>query len=47
MAVEAIVGALDYLVKPLDFDTLQQTLVQALAHTQQSESDPSVATDSR
>ncbi|SXE22018.1 Response regulator of zinc sigma-54-dependent two-component system [Klebsiella variicola] len=47
-AVEAIKsGALDYLVKPLDFDTLQQTLVQALAHTQQSESDPSVATDSR
>ncbi|MDU6383126.1 MAG: sigma 54-interacting transcriptional regulator [Klebsiella pneumoniae] len=47
-AVEAIKsGALDYLVKPLDFDTLQQTLVQALAHTRQSESDPSVATDSR
>ena len=44
-AVEAIKsGALDYLVKPLDFDTLQQTLVQ---HTRQSESDPSVATDSR
>lgn len=47
-AVEAIKsGALDYLVKPLDFDTLQQTLVQALAHTRQSERDPSVATDSR
>ncbi|PXK73226.1 response regulator, partial [Klebsiella variicola] len=47
-AVEAIKsGALDYLVKPLDFDTLQQTLVQALAHTQQSKIDPSVATDSR
>ncbi len=42
-AVEAIKsGALDYLVKPLDFDTLQQTLVQALAHTRQSESDPAL-----
>lgn len=47
-AVEAIKsGALDYLVKPLDFDTLQQTLVQALAHTRQSEGDFSAATDSQ
>lgn len=47
-AVEAIKsGALDYLIKPLDFDTLQQTLVQALAHTRHSEGDPSVATDLR
>ncbi len=37
-AVEAIKsGALDYLVKPLDFDTLQQTLVQALAHPAERE----------
>ena len=47
-AVEAIKsGALDYLVKPLDFDTLQQTLVQALAHTRQSEGDFSGATELR
>ncbi|HDT6511521.1 TPA: sigma-54-dependent response regulator transcription factor ZraR [Klebsiella aerogenes] len=47
-AVEAIKsGALDYLVKPLDFDTLQQTLVQALAHTRQSEGDFSAATELR
>lgn len=31
-------GALDYLIKPLDFDKLQQTLSQALAHTHQRES---------
>ncbi|BBT73065.1 MULTISPECIES: sigma-54-dependent response regulator transcription factor ZraR [Enterobacteriaceae] len=38
-AVEALKsGALDYLVKPLDFDSLQQTLVAALAHTRQPES---------
>lgn len=41
-AVEALKsGALDYLIKPLDFDKLQQTLSGALAHTRQSE--PSVA----
>ncbi|MBA7843976.1 sigma-54-dependent response regulator transcription factor ZraR [Klebsiella sp. RHBSTW-00484] len=38
-AVEAIKsGALDYLIKPLDFDKLQETLAQALAHTRQSDS---------
>nr|WP_287860816.1 sigma-54-dependent response regulator transcription factor ZraR [Klebsiella sp.] len=37
-AVEAIKsGALDYLIKPLDFDKLQETLAQALAHTRQSD----------
>ncbi|MRE41970.1 sigma-54-dependent response regulator transcription factor ZraR [Klebsiella quasipneumoniae] len=47
-AVEAIKsGALDYLIKPLDFDTLQQTLVQALAHTRHSEGDPSTAASAR
>lgn len=47
-AVEAIKsGALDYLIKPLDFDTLQQTLVQALAHTRQSEGDFSASSDLR
>ncbi|WP_052285330.1 sigma-54-dependent response regulator transcription factor ZraR [Kluyvera genomosp. 1] len=36
-AVEALKsGALDYLIKPLDFERLQGTLVQALAHTRQS-----------
>lgn len=35
-AVEALKsGALDYLIKPLDFDNLQQTLAQALVHTWQ------------
>jgi two-component system response regulator HydG len=44
-AVEAIKsGALDYLIKPLDFDTLQQTLSRRW-HTA-AERDPSVATDS-
>ncbi len=34
-AVEALkTGALDYLIKPLDFDNLQSTLEKALAHTQ-------------
>ncbi|VUS60282.1 sigma-54-dependent response regulator transcription factor ZraR [Klebsiella huaxiensis] len=38
-AVEAIKsGALDYLIKPLDFDKLQETLALALAHTRQSDS---------
>lgn len=38
-AVEALKsGALDYLIKPLDFDKLQLTLSEALAHTRQSES---------
>ncbi|HFZ8996803.1 TPA: sigma-54-dependent response regulator transcription factor ZraR [Citrobacter freundii] len=33
-AVEALkAGALDYLIKPLDFDNLQATLANALAHT--------------
>ena len=37
-AVEALkAGALDYLIKPLDFDNLQQTLAQALVHTRQPE----------
>ena len=35
-AVEALKsGALDYLIKPLDFDNLQQTLARALVHTLQ------------
>ena len=38
-AVEALKsGAVDYLIKPLDFDRLQQTLAHALAHTHQPES---------
>lgn len=38
-AVEALKsGALDYLIKPLDFDNLQQTLAQALVHTRQADS---------
>jgi len=38
-AVEALKsGAVDYLIKPLDFDRLQQTLTNALAHTHQPES---------
>ena len=33
-AVEALkAGALDYLIKPLDFDRLQETLEKSLAHT--------------
>ncbi|CAM3562910.1 Transcriptional regulatory protein ZraR [Klebsiella spallanzanii] len=37
-AVEALKsGALDYLIKPLDFDKLQQTLSQALVHTRSSD----------
>ena len=33
-AVEALkTGALDYLIKPLDFSTLESTLEKALAHT--------------
>ncbi|KNC88659.1 sigma-54-dependent response regulator transcription factor ZraR [Trabulsiella odontotermitis] len=36
-AVEAIKsGALDYLTKPLDFDRLEETIAQALAHTHQT-----------
>lgn len=44
-AVEALkTGALDYLIKPLDFDNLQATLENALAHTRASASDlPSVS----
>lgn len=35
-AVEALkTGALDYLIKPLDFDRLQETLEKSLAHTQE------------
>ncbi|MBV8043112.1 sigma-54-dependent response regulator transcription factor ZraR [Pluralibacter sp.] len=41
-AVEAIKsGALDYLIKPLDFDRLQETLAQALAHTREPEAESS------
>ena len=44
-AVEALkTGALDYLIKPLDFDNLQTTLENALAHTRTSASElPSVS----
>lgn len=36
-AVEALkAGALDYLIKPLDFDRLQETLEKALAHTRET-----------
>ncbi|MBN6046670.1 sigma-54-dependent response regulator transcription factor ZraR [Citrobacter sp. ku-bf4] len=44
-AVEALkTGALDYLIKPLDFDNLQTTLENALAHTRGSVSElPSVS----
>ncbi|SUX71541.1 two-component system response regulator [Citrobacter braakii] len=36
-AVEALkTGALDYLIKPLDFDRLQETLEKALAHTRET-----------
>jgi len=39
-AVEALkTGALDYLIKPLDFDSLQETLKRALAHTRNYVSD--------
>ncbi|MDI8800042.1 hypothetical protein MJM59_33320, partial [Salmonella enterica subsp. enterica serovar Montevideo] len=35
--VEALkAGALDYLIKPLDFDRLQETLEKALAHTRET-----------
>lgn len=35
-AVEALkTGALDYLIKPLDFDRLQETLEKSLAHAQE------------
>ena len=44
-AVEALkTGAQDYLIKPLDFDNLQTTLENALAHTRASASElPSVS----
>ncbi|EQB4818701.1 TPA: sigma-54-dependent response regulator transcription factor ZraR [Citrobacter amalonaticus] len=44
-AVEALkTGAQDYLIKPLDFDNLQTTLENALAHTRASSSElPSVS----
>lgn len=45
-AVEALkAGALDYLIKPLDFDSLQDTLEKALAHTRNAgvESPPASA----
>ncbi len=44
-AVEALkTGALDYLIKPLDFDNLQTTLENALAHTRAPASElPSVS----
>lgn len=43
-AVEALkAGALDYLIKPLDFDHLQETLENALAHTRDATAEsPSV-----
>jgi two-component system response regulator HydG len=43
-AVEALkTGALDYLIKPLDFDRLQETLEKALAHTRDASSEVSSA----
>ena len=47
-AVEALkTGALDYLIKPLDFDHLQTTLENALAHTREPASElPSVSASS-
>ncbi|HCT5823462.1 TPA: response regulator, partial [Citrobacter sedlakii] len=44
-AVEALkTGALDYLIKPLDFDRLQETLEKSLAHAQEAPGDlPSVS----
>lgn len=44
-AVEALkTGALDYLIKPLDFDRLQETLEKSLAHAQEAAGDlPSVS----
>lgn len=44
-AVEALkTGALDYLIKPLDFDHLQTTLENALAHSREPASElPSVS----
>ena len=40
-AVEALkTGAQDYLIKPLDFDNLQQTLEKSLAHTRDIISEP-------
>ncbi len=40
-AVEALkTGALDYLIKPLDFDNLEATLEKALAHTHSTDESP-------
>ncbi|NAJ38859.1 response regulator, partial [Escherichia coli] len=40
-AVEALkTGALDYLIKPLDFDNLQAPLEKALAHTHSVDAEP-------
>jgi len=47
-AVEALkTGALDYLTKPLDFDTLQATLEKALAHTHSIDAETPAVTASQ
>ncbi|MDF0473922.1 sigma-54-dependent response regulator transcription factor ZraR [Escherichia coli] len=47
-AVEALkTGALDYLIKPLDFDNLQATLEKALAHTHSIDAETPVVTASQ
>ncbi|EFF7470652.1 sigma-54-dependent response regulator transcription factor ZraR [Escherichia coli] len=47
-AVEALkTGALDYLIKPLDFDTLQATLEKALAHTHSIDAETPAVTASQ
>ncbi|HFS3916587.1 TPA: sigma-54-dependent response regulator transcription factor ZraR [Escherichia coli] len=47
-AVEALkTGALDYLIKPLDFDNLQATLEKALAHTHSIDAETSAVTASQ
>lgn len=47
-AVEALkTGALDYLIKPLDFDNLQATLEKALAHTHSIDAETPAVTASQ
>ena len=47
-AVEALkTGALDYLIKPLDFDNLQATLEKALAHTHRIDAETPAVTASQ
>ncbi|RIW02294.1 sigma-54-dependent response regulator transcription factor ZraR, partial [Escherichia coli] len=47
-AVEALkTGALDYLIKPLDFDNLQATLGKALAHTHSIDAETPAVTASQ